>query len=108
MKKHQLNTLSVLFFVLAVAMVSCTKEASTTSDSLYVPSNSDVTASATLADLQQGRTLYISKCADCHSLYLPESFTASQWRSILPTMTPRTNLTSAQVQLVTKYVTKGK
>jgi mono/diheme cytochrome c family protein len=63
---------------------------------------------ATLSDLQQGRTLYISHCGQCHDLYLPENFSASQWRSILPNMAPRTSLTSAEVQLVTKYVTKGK
>ncbi|MBK7215171.1 MAG: hypothetical protein IPH88_18160 [Bacteroidales bacterium] len=94
--------------ILLLAVTACTKEAATTSDSLYVPTSSDVTSTASLDELQQGRTLYISNCASCHSLYLPESYSAARWRSILPTMTPRTSLSSTQVALVTKYLTKGK
>ncbi|NVO21661.1 MAG: hypothetical protein HXX13_18320 [Bacteroidetes bacterium] len=108
MKTPGLTTLLLGALVLAFAATGCQKDNSATSSALYVPSASDVTNSATLADLQAGRTLYINHCGDCHELYLPESFSATQWRSILPNMTPRTNLTSAEVSLVTKYVTKGK
>jgi hypothetical protein len=101
-----------LFLVIALALAlqasSCKKESSTTSEVLYVPTSSDVTENATLTELQNGRDLYINNCGGCHELYLPESFTPSRWRSILPNMTPRTSLSSTQVQLVTKYVTKGK
>ena len=103
------NQLLLAIPLIAVSVLSgCAKTASTTTDSMYVPTAADVTATATLADLQNGRTLYISNCGSCHSLALPESYTAAQWRSLLPNMTPRTSLTSAQVTLVTKYVTKGK
>jgi mono/diheme cytochrome c family protein len=92
-----------LFFII---VTGCQKNTPDTSQ-LYIPSQTDVTANATLKELQDGRALYIDHCGACHTYYLPESFTPSQWRSILPTMTPRTNLTSAQIQLVTKYLTKG-
>jgi len=108
MKTFHPNPLLLLAIALVVTFAGCKKDTSTGSSALYVPTTSDVTTSATLADLQQGRTLYISTCGQCHDLYLPESFTAAQWRSILPNMTPRTSLSSAQIALVTKYVCKGK
>jgi mono/diheme cytochrome c family protein len=106
-KLHQISLLLLVIF-LAAAVNGCKKDAGTTTDSLYVPTSADATTSATLTDLQQGRELYISNCGGCHSLYSPDNYTASQWRNIMPNMAPNTNLTSAQVQLVTKYVTKGK
>jgi mono/diheme cytochrome c family protein len=106
-KPHQVSLL-LLAILLAAALTGCKKDTGTTTDSLYVPTSADVTTTATLTDLQQGRELYISNCGGCHSLYSPDKYTASQWRNIMPNMTPNTNLSSAQVQLVTKYVTKGK
>ena len=94
--------------VVLISFSSCIKTPSTSTDLLYVPTAADVTASASLSDLQNGRTLYIGNCGACHDLVIPETYTASQWRSILPNMTPRTSLTPAEVTLVTKYVTKGK
>jgi hypothetical protein len=102
----EINPKPVLFFavVLALVLAGCTKD---TAASLYVPSASDVTTKATLADLQQGRTLYINDCGRCHGLYQPESYSPSQWKSLLPGMTSKTSLTAAEIVLVTKYVTKG-
>jgi len=74
---------------------------------LYTPTSADATTTATLADLQQGRTLYINNCNSCHSLYSPDSYTASQWKSIMSNMGPKTNMSSSQILLVTKYVTRG-
>jgi mono/diheme cytochrome c family protein len=96
----------VVFGIIILITAGCQKNTPDTGG-LYIPSLADVTANATLKELQDGRTLYIDNCGACHSYYLPESFTPSQWRSILPAMTPRTSLTSAQIQLVTKYLTKG-
>lgn len=86
--------------------VSCSKIDNTSN--LYVPSSSDTTAKATLAELQQGRTLYISNCQSCHSLYSPDDFTPDSWRSIISVMAPRTGMNASQVALVTKYVTRGR
>jgi len=108
MKTLHPTPLLLLAIMIAVSVTACQKEAATTTDSLYVPTASDATASATLTDLQQGRSLYINNCASCHSLYLPESYTPARWKSILPSMTPRTNLSASEVLLVTKYVCKGK
>jgi mono/diheme cytochrome c family protein len=86
---------------------SCSKNNGSTAN-LYVPTNADVTANATLVELQQGRTLYINNCGVCHSLYSPDDYSATQWKSIISGMAPRTDMNASQVNLVTKYVSRGK
>jgi len=78
------------------------------SGSSYTPTTADVTATATLAELQQGRTLYLNNCNNCHALYMPEAYSPSQWKTVLGLMAPKTGMTSSQILLVTKYVSKGK
>jgi hypothetical protein len=94
----------IIVFFISVLSVSCTK---ISTNSLYVPSISDVTANATLEELQQGYTLYKNNCGRCHSLYSPDDYSVSGWKNIISSMTPKTSMTSSQVTLVTKYVTRG-
>src|SRR5665647_2428196 len=95
-----------LFFILSVGflffLISCQKETISTG-SLYVPAASDITATATLAQLQQGRNLFINSCGACHGLYSPDSYSASNWKSILSNMAPRAGLSAANTALVSKY-----
>lgn len=86
---------------------SCSKSGSN-SGSIYQPTSADVTANATIDQLQQGRALYVSNCNACHYLYSPDDFIANTWPSIIAQMGPRTNMSSAQISLVTKYLTRGK
>lgn len=95
-----------LVFFLSVIGNSCSKN-DTNISSLYVPTSSDVTTKATLDELTQGRQLYIDNCSRCHQLYSPDSFNSSQWKTIISAMAPRTPMSSSEVQLVTKYVTRG-
>lgn len=97
------------FFILicsSALIFSCSKT-DTSSGNLYVPSASDVTANATLEELQQGRVLYINNCGVCHSLYSPDSYSATKWKIIMTGMSPKTDMNSLQVSLVTKYVSRG-
>jgi len=89
----------------SVLLVSCSKTSG--SSGAYVPTATDVTANATLAQLQQGRSLFVANCQSCHNLPNPDDYTASGWTSILSVMSPRTSLSSSQVTLVYKYVTRG-
>jgi hypothetical protein len=94
--------LSVLVLGLSI---SCTKPSTS---NLYTPTSADVTANATLSELQEGRTLYIDNCGRCHDLYSPDDLSVSGWKNAISNMAPKTSLNAAQVTLVTKYVTKGK
>jgi mono/diheme cytochrome c family protein len=107
MKKLKYLPILVLSATLLVAIGSCTKS-NTGSGSLYTPTSADVTSTATLTELQQGRTLYISNCNSCHGLYSPDDYTSTQWKGILGNMAPNTSMSASQILLVTKYVTRGK
>ena len=76
--------------------------------SLYTPTSSDVTSTATLDELLQGRTLYINNCNSCHDLYSPDDYTATQWKNIMGSMGMKTGMMSSENLLVTKYVSRGK
>lgn len=76
--------------------------------SLYTPKSSDVTANATLLELQQGRAFYINNCNSCHGLYSPDDYTSSQWKNIMSSMGSKTGMGASEILLVTKYLTKGK
>jgi mono/diheme cytochrome c family protein len=106
MKMKKAYCLQVLFVLILILTGGCTKKGGDTS-SLYTPSGADVTANATLEELQQGRVLYIENCNSCHGLYNPDSNSPSQWRSILSNMAPKAGLSSSETQLVTKYLTRG-
>ena len=91
---------------LAMIFGSCSK--SSDSGNLYTPTSVDTTASATLSELQQGRTLYVNNCGTCHKLYSPDSYSSTQLKSIMNSMAPKTSMTNSQDTLVLKYVTRGK
>lgn len=105
----RLNLIGLLGFGILLFVSSCKKDTFTSnSGSLYVPATADVTTTATLTDLQNGRTLYVNKCGSCHNLYSPDSYSSANWSSILTSMAPKAGLTSTEKSLVLKYVTRGK
>jgi hypothetical protein len=106
MKRRKSLLMMVITGTLIITFYGCTKNSVDTS-ALYTPTSSNVTANATLSELQQGRVLYINSCGQCHGLISPDSYSPAQWKTILSSMTPRTNLSSSDAQLVTKYVCKG-
>ena len=107
MKFNKPNPFILLVLLAFLGVISCKKDSANTS-ALYVPSKKDVTANATLQELQQGRVLYIDNCAQCHGLYSPDDYGASQWPGILSNMASKTGLSSSEVTLVKKYLTRGK
>jgi cytochrome c5 len=103
---------SKIYFFIAVSLLlffsACSKIDTPGSSSLYVPTSTNVTANATLPELQNGRALYVNNCGACHGLYPPENYSVAQWKSIVPRMAQNTNLTTPELNLVIKYVCKGK
>ena len=88
-------------------LLACSKQTPDTSN-LYSPDTPDVTSKATLAELQQGRTLYINNCGQCHGLHSPDEYSPNSWINVLGNMAPRTGMTAAQVNIVDKYLSRGK
>jgi hypothetical protein len=96
----------ILSLSILVLTASCSKNNVDTS-SLYIPTTTNVTAKATLVELQQGRDLYIKYCDRCHALYSPDYYSPAQWKTILNNMSPKTSISASELILVTKYVSKG-
>lgn len=107
MKTLKNYIVGVLFISAFILTASCTKNNVDTSF-LYTPTSADATLNATLSELQQGRDLFINNCGNCHGLYAPENYTPAQWKTILITMGPKTGLPTTDIQLITKYLSKGK
>ena len=104
MKKLSIVLAGVIGSALFVG--GCAKNTTDTSY-LYIPTISDTTATASLQDLQKGRELFINNCGACHAYPTPENYSSSQWVTIMAQMAPKTSMSSSEVQLVLKYVTKG-
>jgi hypothetical protein len=92
----------------SMLILGCSKSLTNNTDALYVPTAADATSTATLADLQAGRTVFINNCGKCHNYYSPDSYAAANWKSIVPIMASRAALSATETSQVTKYVTRGK
>lgn len=51
-----------------------------------------------------GHTLYIRSCARCHSLHMPGSFTAGEWKYYVRKYGPKARLSDGQQKLVYDYL----
>ena len=59
---------------------------------------------ATPAALEQGRSIYILKCAGCHTLRLPAVYSQERWPLILDKMQKRAKITDAEKESILQYV----
>ena len=103
----RLKLIPVVFIVVLLLFTSCQKNTVVPDSSVYTPTATDATATATLAQLQQGRTLFVNNCGRCHGLPSPDSYSASNWNIILANMVPRAGLSTSDAALVSKYVRRG-
>jgi hypothetical protein len=57
------------------------------------------------AALEEGRSLYVNRCTECHELELLDSRTVSAWREAVSSMARRANLDGAQQARIVEYLT---
>lgn len=88
MKKH-------LFFGLILFVASCKTQSRSTIQ------NKEVVLSETSS---KGRDLYANSCSNCHELFLPKKYTASEWNKNLNWMQERAKITDAQKGLIYDYL----
>jgi len=50
----------------------------------------------TAVDLERGRTLYVRRCAGCHTVPLPSVHTPAEWPEVLGEMAGRSRLTAQE------------
>lgn len=58
----------------------------------------------TVADLNQGRSLYVGRCGACHQLYEPGSYGEREWSHQLAEMRERAQLDDNQERLILQYL----
>jgi mono/diheme cytochrome c family protein len=58
----------------------------------------------TLADLEQGRSLYLSRCGSCHQVVDPKSVAPSEWPHEVAEMQERAKLDAGQVDAIVLYL----
>ena len=90
--------LSLHVFLLLVAAAGCRHPATATDASPLAPTG------AAPDDPAAGRKLYIAKCARCHKLYDPNSYTDAAWRDWMDKMSRKAKLKPDQQELLAKYV----
>jgi mono/diheme cytochrome c family protein len=87
--------------LLAAGLIGCVT-------ALYLPTQGDADAAGvSLASLQQGRTLYINRCASCHNLYQPSAYTHADWAPILDRMQKPAKITDDEKRTIAKYLEVG-
>ena len=61
----------------------------------------------TLAELEQGRGLYVSRCGSCHTLKRPGELAPQQWEHEVTEMREKNGvkLSDAEAQAIVRYLT---
>ena len=76
---------------------------------LYIPAAPDAErAGVALDTLLQGRQLYIHHCGSCHTLYLPERYSAAEWNKNISEMQRKATISDAEKEIILKYLTSNK
>lgn len=99
----------LLYVIITLSLVGCV------SAKLATPTQSDVDRvkskfpDYTLAQLNQGKTLYEQNCGTCHDLKKPTSLSEEKWKVIVPEMVHKVNkrqvkLSEQDQDLILKYL----
>lgn len=57
-----------------------------------------------VSTLNQGRSLYVRRCGNCHALYAPAELTESEWRASVAEMRERAHVQPNEEGLILKYL----
>jgi hypothetical protein len=61
-------------------------------------------ASPVMTEMDNGKSLFITKCTSCHAAKNTSDFTFSQWQGILRSMVPKAKLSSDEEKQLTAYI----
>lgn len=97
-------------FAFATVLVACSPLVLITPSQGDVDRVSSMYPDYTLAELNEGKAAYMTKCSTCHKTKDPQARTAEQWKSIVPNMSKRANKKEENIDAKTeasilKYLT---
>jgi hypothetical protein len=58
----------------------------------------------TLNDLEQGRKLYVRKCAGCHNLHRPDEYGPERWPELVAKMRTKSGISDPGYELIVRYL----
>ena len=61
-------------------------------------------AASASSQLSQGRQLYVTKCAKCHTPEPVKKYSRAEWHKIMPEMVEETNLNAADTAALQAYI----
>lgn len=99
MKK--LFVLSILTFVMAACAA---KKATVSITDAHAQKAAAKYPGASMATLQQGKTLYEDKCGKCHGLKDPGAYDEAQWGKHVKRMAPKAKIDKPTEDLILQYV----
>jgi cytochrome c5 len=91
-------------FVLAVTIVACGRTFVPPPTPADAQRAQDRFPGTTTAELDHGRTIYLTKCTACHQPVDPTRFTPVEWEAHLDVMKKRAHLDDMQASLVERYL----
>lgn len=62
------------------------------------------TARSSTADLENGRRLYVGRCASCHAIDPVAKYTAVRWRELVDDMSDEAELTASEEANLLAYI----
>jgi cytochrome c5 len=93
---------------LALLVFACSRKTTNTAQTTTpAPTTTETTATVNAehaAMVEQGKTVYTTRCNRCHALKDVTAYTTTRWDGILKSMVPKAKLDSTQAQQVTAYV----
>jgi len=98
---------------LALLVFACSRKTTNTAQTTTAaPTTTETTTTGTTATVnaehaamvEQGKTVYTTRCNRCHALKDVTAYTTTRWDGILKSMIPKAKLDSTQGQQVTAYV----
>ena len=61
-------------------------------------------AGVPVAQLDEGRRLYVTSCTGCHALYPTATFDQQEWQAVMHKMAPKAKLSPEASALVLSYL----
>ncbi len=59
---------------------------------------------ATASQLNEGYSLFIHRCGNCHYLYRPSRFSEEKWKQEIPEMGKKAKLDPPQTEAIMRYI----
>jgi len=90
--------------IVATVMVACAPKQIITITDVHAAKAATKYPGATLASLQEGKSLYEGNCGKCHGLKKPSAYNEQQWGKNVARMAPKAKIDKHTEDLILQYL----